>query len=1542
MAQSDSPNQNLPIPLGLVDTNHEGSIEEISVPLLGRCTVYNVTRFTNAILEQNEYFYIRKHTTGKFFKCYEPPEDGHRWVSTNQNQLFLNKKKSRKFEGHRVVPYEPGKSEIHKSYTCYFRDSDGIKCPAIKHTGHGRNVRFENRIKQVHITYKLFKVWYLEEHNHAKFEIEKIKKDKDGNKEEEKDNTVLPPLKNIESTSDIVSDDGKEASEKESSNSSHNEIEDAMDISMPDETEVDLKEDEIDKKDGNEEEEKDNTVLSPLKNIENSSDIVSDDGKEASEKESNNSSHNEIEDALDIKNVVQKFDSLASKLLELKYGFEAYNNKNLEESQARLRNIRKVKEELSNDLPATVGDSCQRRETRLEKDLLLTEDAMDIPMPDETEEDLKEDEIAKKGVKQYDDDKEQRESSNLSLDESGDDLYYTEELMFVESIDVMKHVEQEHGKNTSSDDEKEARKSVKKLEKNVVKQNIIDPNLEFDSLASKLLELKYGFEAYNNKNLEESQARLRNIRKVKEELSNDLPATVGDSCQRRETRLEKEMLLTELYIRAAEQEIISLSPLTESYPRAGEEEQISLSPSSTDTYTSDEDPFSEFGKSSPQSFKLPSPSPGHTPAPSKVASPTGTETYNSVEDPFLEFGISSNFQKEEVPKYEIGDIPLEREGLKEILEYLKTKERTAHNGSKKLVKNNNDDEDNESSSSSSSSSDSDSDFKPSSKNFGQNGSKERVKNNNNDGDKESSSSISSDSDSGDDSADDLPPKNFEKSSSYSITSCDEESQVKKKVTKQYTLSEDETMDEVISESIEESESERKTEEFRNWIKEALIETRDEKINLDNIDKRIEDLACMDLDDTVILEDNEEIEPKMRHDNYSSPSTSPKDTAKNPMTDDDLEGFIDIYEGKNEETSPKDTATNSITDEDLESVADCLEDPHDPFYALEETAAKGDDNSVQFRTFVNKDKETCWLNALLQLVMAAFDIRGGYRDLKGNSKMWNELRSIWEQGHREIDALQIRNILFDAESRRIDQDPSVKSVFHSINSTIFARNAKSSRSDTERFAQQDCRDFFVCLKQNMEEWLDLYLIFKANIYSSILCTACNQISEKTPEDELVNCIDCPDQNMKMDTLTHNFFNSPEILSYNHDQKDGGCGNAHEGHKSRRIDNIKEQEFIIFCVTRLKQELGKKQTINKTELEVTATIEIIDRDNEDECVQFKPIAVITHLGNVDEGNETQGHFIADIFNIKTQKWVRTSDSDQPRNIEFSQISKTGYIYLYQNTHQVTRTPKLQPREQRKEEDKVQGHLNITQAKVADKVMNQVTEYDVSQPTELFILTSEMEAAINETLRSSKTRVFKTSNYPIRLESRHLQLFCGTNWLNDEIINYYMQMIVARSQNDQKKFRSVYAFPSFFHNNLMNFGFDNVKRWTKKVDIFSQSLILIPVNLQFHWYLVTIDNDAKAIVYYDSWGKHHKSVLKMIASYLESEHLDKKGSKLDLGKWRQITAQNIPQQNNGWDCGMFVCKYAEYLSRRAEFTFKQYNMPYFRRRMVYEISRNKILYP
>jgi len=56
--------------------------------------------------------------------------------------------------------------------------------------------------------------------------------------------------------------------------------------------------------------------------------------------------------------------------------------------------------------------------------------------------------------------------------------------------------------------------------------------------------------------------------------------------------------------------------------------------------------------------------------------------------------------------------------------------------------------------------------------------------------------------------------------------------------------------------------------------------------------------------------------------------------------------------------------------------------------------------------------------------------------------------------------------------------------------------------------------------------------------------------------------------------------------------------------------------------------------------------------------------------------------------------------------------------------------------------------------------------------------------------------------------------------------------------------------------------------------------------------------------------------------------------------LCPQKIPQQMNGSDCGMFACTFAEYLCRGADITFTQQDMPYFRRKMVYEIYTCKLL--
>merc|ERR1719239_163603 len=261
----------------------------------------------------------------------------------------------------------------------------------------------------------------------------------------------------------------------------------------------------------------------------------------------------------------------------------------------------------------------------------------------------------------------------------------------------------------------------------------------------------------------------------------------------------------------------------------------------------------------------------------------------------------------------------------------------------------------------------------------------------------------------------------------------------------------------------------------------------------------------------------------------------------------------------------------------------------------------------------------------------------------------------------------------------------------------------------------------------------------------------------------------------------------------------------------------------------------------------------------------------------------------------------------------------------------------------DERLQAHLKITQAAV-DETPAVDSEFDDSQPTEMPALTSEMTAVIKRS-QASRGEVLVDA-HKIQITVKDLDTLSSLNWLNDEIINFYMQMIVSRAADSQGRLPATYAYNTFFYSRLMEKGFAAVKRWTKKVDIFSYSVLLIPVHLGMHWCLAVVDVDQKIITYYDSMGGNNEACVKALAAYLEKEHQDKNLHKdqppLDTSDWSKVIAKKIPQQMNGSDCGMFTCKFAEYKSRRARFTFSQIDMPYFRRRMVYEIVKNTLLSP
>jgi len=83
--------------------------------------------------------------------------------------------------------------------------------------------------------------------------------------------------------------------------------------------------------------------------------------------------------------------------------------------------------------------------------------------------------------------------------------------------------------------------------------------------------------------------------------------------------------------------------------------------------------------------------------------------------------------------------------------------------------------------------------------------------------------------------------------------------------------------------------------------------------------------------------------------------------------------------------------------------------------------------------------------------------------------------------------------------------------------------------------------------------------------------------------------------------------------------------------------------------------------------------------------------------------------------------------------------------------------------------------------------------------------------------------------------------------------------------------------------------------------------------------------------------KSFLSQIINYLKEEYMDKKNLQLDLSKYVKEVVDSCPQQENGSDCGLFVCKVVEYLSRDVQLKFTQNDMPYFRQRMIWEIGNN-----
>jgi sentrin-specific protease 1 len=87
-----------------------------------------------------------------------------------------------------------------------------------------------------------------------------------------------------------------------------------------------------------------------------------------------------------------------------------------------------------------------------------------------------------------------------------------------------------------------------------------------------------------------------------------------------------------------------------------------------------------------------------------------------------------------------------------------------------------------------------------------------------------------------------------------------------------------------------------------------------------------------------------------------------------------------------------------------------------------------------------------------------------------------------------------------------------------------------------------------------------------------------------------------------------------------------------------------------------------------------------------------------------------------------------------------------------------------------------------------------------------------------------------------------------------------------------------------------------------------------------LAVINNRESKLLYLDSLNGVDPMILNALAKYMGDEANEKSGKKIDANSWDMEFVEDLPQQKNGYDCGMFMLKYIDFFSRGLGLCFSQ----------------------
>ncbi|XP_034219638.1 probable ubiquitin-like-specific protease 2B [Prunus dulcis] len=211
-------------------------------------------------------------------------------------------------------------------------------------------------------------------------------------------------------------------------------------------------------------------------------------------------------------------------------------------------------------------------------------------------------------------------------------------------------------------------------------------------------------------------------------------------------------------------------------------------------------------------------------------------------------------------------------------------------------------------------------------------------------------------------------------------------------------------------------------------------------------------------------------------------------------------------------------------------------------------------------------------------------------------------------------------------------------------------------------------------------------------------------------------------------------------------------------------------------------------------------------------------------------------------------------------------------------------------------------------------------------------------------------------VSISKRDVDLLQPETFINDTIIDFYIKYLKNQIQSREK--HRFHFFNSFFFRKLADLdkdpssvsdgraAFQRVRKWTRKVDLFEKDYIFIPVNFNLHWSLIVIchpgevprlnDGDSgkslkvPCILHMDSIKGSHTGLKNLIQSYLWEEWKERKkeASEEMSSKFHNLrfVPLELPQQENSFDCGLFLLHYLELFLEEAPVYFSPFKITKF----------------